>query len=188
MGKVVKRVDLEYPAETGRTMYQVRGVAQRDNGNIIVAHQNGSVVNEYSLDGKKVREIYKSKRGQPCSLFICPNGNIVIGLIQGVNSGVVEVDTAGKVVWQCRSKEASEAMQMEYITQVERLPNGNYLIANCYGHNKKKWAGLAIVEMSPDRKIVRAIGNSGLFPKGGGQFILLNSVKNKFVKENNKDE
>ncbi len=86
---------------------------------------SGNTVFELDADGKEVKTINTAAFGNTSgwsSVEKLPSGNYLIALYS--NNKVVEVDGAGKVVWQCTAKNPGHAM---------RLRNGNTLVANVEG-------------------------------------------------------
>lgn len=156
-GAVLSTVELEFDADVGKkgySRYQMRGVCQLENGHFVAAHQAARMVNEYAPDGKLVRTVLKTQGG-PFSVFPCANGNIVIGTMEGKQAGVYEVDQNGTIVWQFTYDDAPPEAQWQYITDVKKTETGNYLVLQHHGHNPE-WAGFPLMEISPDKKVVRA--------------------------------
>jgi hypothetical protein len=65
---------------------------------------------------------------QAYSAIRLANGNTLIG--GGNNHSVLEVDRAGKIVWQVNQNDLP-GITLAWITCVDRLPNGNTHIGNC---------------------------------------------------------
>ena len=153
---VLKTVELEFDADVGKRGYsrdQMRGVCQLPNGNFVAAHQASRVTNEYAADGKLVRTVLKTPGG-PFSVFACANGNTVIGTMEAKKAAVYEVDKAGQIVWQFGYDDAPPEAQWQYPTDVKKNAAGNYVVLQHHGHNRE-WAGFPLMEISPDKKIVR---------------------------------
>ncbi len=163
-GKIIKRIDFEFSTglgKEGRSVYQMRGVRQIKNGSFVVAHQNAGIVNEYSSNGKFLREILNTKgtnakaKGSPISVFECYNENIVIGTAEGSKgAGVYEINKTNEIVWSLTYEDMPKEAMLQYLTDVKKLKNGNYLIVNNCGHNKN-WNGYPLLEVSPNKKIVK---------------------------------
>ena len=75
------------------------------------------------------------------------NGNTLISA--GDGHRVFEVDPSGKEVWAI-GKDELPGVTLAWMTQVERLPNGNTFIVNCHG----KPTDPQLIEVSPEKKIV----------------------------------
>jgi hypothetical protein len=65
---------------------------------------------------------------------------------------VVEVDAAGKTVWQVQGNELA-GVQLKFMAGLERLPNGDTLMANWLGHNQIG-ATADLIEVTPDKRVV----------------------------------
>jgi len=155
-GDIVRSIELELKLiRNAWAAYQMRDVKHLPNGNFLVAHKHQHLVNEYGPDGKLIKTIYKSERGSPICLWRCENGNTVVGFAEGPFAAIRKIDTTGKVVWELLPGDIPE-VQLQYPTMVEKLPGGSYLVVNNHGHNKK-WKGIPVFEVSPDKKILHAI-------------------------------
>ncbi len=162
-GEIVKNIILEFtPSQTEAISHQIRDIKQLDNGNFLVAHHTASAVHEYTPDGKLAKVIFNFKESekykrnyQVICVDRCDNGNTLIGTAEKNAAGVFEVNPEGEVVWELLRKDLPEA-QLGYITMVKKLDNGNILIVNNAGHDRE-WSGIPVLEISPDKKIVRAL-------------------------------
>jgi hypothetical protein len=82
-----------------------------------------------------------------------PNGNTLISCADGPGgSRVFEVDAAGKTVWQVQSNELA-GVQLKFMAGLERLPNGDTLMANWLGH-KQFGTTADLIEVTPDKRVV----------------------------------
>jgi HEAT repeat protein len=106
---------------------------------------SGNTVIELDADGKEARTISTNAAGNTSgwsSVERLSNGNYLIALYS--NSKVVEMDPAGKVVWQCMAPNPGHAT---------RLRNGNTLVANIEGRT--------VVEYGRDGKEVWSVKAPG---------------------------
>jgi hypothetical protein len=91
----------------------------------IVYITSGNTVFEIDTDGKELKTLNTAAFGNTsgwASVEKQPSGNYLIALYS--NNKVVEVDAAGKVIWQCTAQNPGHAT---------RLRNGNTLVANIEG-------------------------------------------------------
>jgi len=149
-GQIVKEIHLLPPGTDGGHAF-MRNARKLDNGNYLVAHYGLKVVREYDSTGKLVREIPAA--GGPHSVVRLPNGNTLISCADGPGgSRVVEVDAAGKTVWQVQSNELA-GVSLKFMAGLERLPNGDTLMANWLGHNQIGTTA-DLIEVTPDKRVV----------------------------------
>ena len=149
-GKIVKELRLLPAGKDGGHAY-MRNARRLDNGNTLVTHFGEQVVREYDPQGKVVREIPAA--GGPHSVVRLPNGNTLIscGDRKG-GSRVFEVDTAGKTIWQVQGDELP-GVSLKFMAGLQRLPNGNTVMANWLGHNQFGKAP-HLIEITPDKRVV----------------------------------
>jgi hypothetical protein len=149
-GQIVKEIHLLPPGANGGHAF-MRNARKLENGNYLVAHYGLKVVREYDPSGKLVREIPAA--GGPHSVVRLPNGNTLIACADGPGgSRVMEVDPAGKTIWQVQSNELA-GVQLKFMAGLERLPNGDTLMANWLGHNQFGTTA-DLIEVTPDKRVV----------------------------------
>ena len=149
-GQIVKEIHLLPPGMDGGHAF-MRNARKLDNGNYLVAHYGLKVVREYDSTGKLVREIPAA--GGPHSVVRLPSGNTLISCADGPGgSRVVEVDAAGKTVWQAQGNELA-GVNLKFMAGLERLPNGDTLMANWLGHNQIGTTA-DLIEVTPDKRVV----------------------------------
>jgi hypothetical protein len=156
-GKIVNEVRLLPPGADGGHAF-MRNARKLGNGDYLVAHYGLKVVREYDPAGKLIREIPAA--GGPHSIVRLPNGNTLISCADGPGGArVFEVDTAGKTVWQVQSNELA-GVQLKFMAGLERLPNGDTLMANWLGH--KQFGSTAdLIEVTPDKRVVWQFSGGG---------------------------
>jgi outer membrane protein assembly factor BamB len=94
------------------------GAQKLRNGHIVCISGQGTLL-EIDTAGKSLRKIQMTNNGGWCSVEGLASGRFLVAL---TNHGrVLEMDAAGKVVWQCSVPGASHAT---------RLPNGHTLVAS----------------------------------------------------------
>lgn len=120
-----------------------RLVRKLASGNYLVCHEGEGLVREYDAAGKTVWEysvpLFGRKPaaghgveafGNQCfSALRLKNGNTLIGT--GNGHGVLEVTSAGQVVWSLHQNELP-GIQLAWVTSLQVLPSGNILINNCH--------------------------------------------------------
>ena len=149
-GHIVKAINLLPAGANGGHAY-MRNARKLANGNYLVAHYGLKVVREYDSEGKLVREIPAA--GGPHSAVRLANGNTLISCADGKGgSRVFEVDPAGKTVWQVQGGELP-GVTLKFMAGLERLPNGDTLMANWLGH-KQFGTTADLIEVTPDKRVV----------------------------------
>jgi hypothetical protein len=149
-GKIAKELRLLPEGKSGGRTY-MRNARRLDNGNYLVAHYGEQVVREYDPQGKVAREIPAA--GGPHSVVRLPNGNTLIACADGPGgSRVFEVDPGGKTVWQVQGEELP-GISLKFMAGLQRLPNGNTVMANWLGHNQFGTAP-DLIEVTPDKRVV----------------------------------
>lgn len=156
-GKIVKEVRLLPEGKDGGHAY-MRNARRLPNGNYLVAHFGQGIVREYNSRGKVVREIPAA--GGPHSVVRLPNGNTLISCGDGKGgSRVFEVDARGNTVWQVQGNELA-GVTLKFMAGLQRLPNGNTLMANWLGHNQ--FGSTAdLIEVTPDKRVVWTFSGGG---------------------------
>ena len=149
-GKIAHEVRLLPAGKDGGHLY-MRNARRLDNGNYLVAHYGADIVREYDPEGKIVREI--PAPGGPHSVVRLPQGNTLVACADHNGSPqVFEVDPAGKVVWQVKEGDLP-GVSLKFMAGLQRLPNGNTVMANWLGHNQFGKAP-HLIEVTPDKRVV----------------------------------
>ena len=144
-GKIVSTVPMKTTEQAPHR--QVRRIHRLANGNLLAAHEGEGVVREYDPKGNPVWEyggienVFEAVR--------LDNGNTLIGC--GTQKRVIEVTPEKKVVWEFKSEDAPE-LNLTWITSLQVLPNGNYVIANFLRGSEGK--GVHAFEVTRDKKVV----------------------------------
>jgi hypothetical protein len=144
-GKIVSTVPMTTTEQAPHR--QVRRVHRLANGNVLAAHEGEGVVREYDPKGKPVWEyggienVFEAVR--------LANGNTLIGC--GTQKRIIEVTPDKRVVWEFKSEDAPE-LNLTWITSLQVLPNGNYVIANFLRGSEGK--GVHAFEVTKDKKVV----------------------------------
>jgi hypothetical protein len=113
------------------------------NGHYLACHEGDGVVREYDGEGTVVWEFPVPLFGQAMKGGHGPEawGNSVFGAVRlengntliatGNGHSVIEVTPAKEVVWHLKQDELP-GIRLAWVTTLEVLPNGNYLIGNCH--------------------------------------------------------
>lgn len=148
-----------------------------ESGNYLVCHEGDGVLREYDGDGKVVWEYEvpmfdkkpagghgpESWGNKLFGAVRLANGNTLIAT--GNGHSVIEVNPAKKVVWHLKQKELPK-ITLAWVTTLEVLQNGNYVIGNCHAGPGQP----LLVEIEPKTK--KAVWTFDQFEKFG------NSVSN----------
>jgi len=129
---------------------QLRSLHKLMNGNILSCHEADATVREVDPGGKVVWEypgcenVFWAER--------LKNTNTLIG----TGSRIIEVTPDKKIAWQFTSADAPELM-MTWMTGIQRLKNGNLVVANfSRGHEGN---GAHAFEVTRDKKVVWIFDN-----------------------------
>jgi len=145
--------DVPLQPETDNAHMQTRMARQLRNGNYLVPHLLAFAVKEYSPDGTVVRSFAtdlaeiggRAAENWPFTAIRLDNGHTVVSLTHG--NKVVELDMAGKIVWQVTNDDVNGLFQDPCGSQ--RLANGNTVVGSHAANT-----GISLVELTPDKRIV----------------------------------
>ncbi len=142
-GKVTKVLPL--PIEKGDPHHNMRNSRKLADGHYLLCLSADSKVVEVDKDGKVVWSYPTEKEAY--SAVRLADGHTLIGC--GYAHKVVEVDKDGQVVWSIGETELP-GIKFNYVAQVQRLPNGDTIIANCHAGPENP----QIIEVDKDKKVV----------------------------------
>ncbi len=158
-GTVAKEVRLLAEGQDGGHAF-MRNARVLPNGNYLVAHYGLGVVHEYDPAGALVREIPAS--GGPHSVVRLPDGNTLIAIADGDrNPRVIEVDPAGRIVWQLTQADVPE-LTLAFMTGLQRLPDGHTVLTNWLGHGQLG-RGPHLIEVTRDKQVVWTYADHAAF-------------------------
>lgn len=140
-GQIVHAMALELDRPHPHT--DTRLARKLQNGHYLVCHEGDGKVREYAPDGRVVwsYEVPMFGRepkgghgleafGNKCfSAVRLPSGNTLIGT--GNGHGVLEVTPRKEIVWRLAQDDLA-GIRLAWVTTVEVLPNGHYVIGNCH--------------------------------------------------------
>ena len=171
-GKLLKEVKLTVANPHPHT--DTRLVRKLTTGNYLVCHEADGALREYDGDASVVWEYdvplfdQATKKGHGPDSFgnklfgavRLANGNTLIAT--GNGHSVIEVTPAKEIVWHLKQNDLPE-ITLAWVTTLEVLPNGNYVIGNCHAGPGQP----LLVEVEPKTKQVvwqfdeyEAFGNS----------------------------
>lgn len=139
--------------ETDNAHMQTRMARQLRSGNYLVPHLLAFSIKEYRPDGSVVQTLStdlselggRPAENWPFTAIRLDNGNTVASLTHG--NKVVELDPAGRVVWQVDNSHVSNQFRDPCGSQ--RLASGNTVVGS-HGAN----TGVSMIEITRDHRIV----------------------------------
>ena len=134
-----------FPLRDGGTK-STRLMRMTDKGTYLVCSENPGIVVEYDRSGKVLWEYLVKKRVY--GAIRLKNGNTLI--CTGNGNSVIEVTPDKKVVWDVTKKIPNTDIKLGWMTCLQELPNGNYVIGNCHAGDKNP----QIVELNKDKKVI----------------------------------
>jgi hypothetical protein len=160
------KVMVECPISCQVTNYHMQSRMSRKlpNGNYLVPQLLDKVVREYAPDGKIVWEVKTPH--WPFTAIRLPNGHTLINCTYGNLS--LEVDLAGKPVWQLSNDDLPEPL-IKDACGGQRLPNGNTVITS-YGIGARR---TKLIEVTPEKQVVWTYSDPG--PHGIHHFQILDT-------------
>lgn len=167
-GDVVAEIPLQ--VDNPHPHHDTRLVRKTAAGTYLVPHEFDGVVREYDAAGEVIwsYEIELTGPETPThqghgrdvySAYRLPDGNTLIGA--GKNNRVLEVNPAGEIVWEI-GKHELPGIELFWVTQLERLPNGNTVIANTHAGETNP----QLIEVTCEKEVVwtffdwETLGNS----------------------------
>jgi len=159
-GKLLKEIKLKVSRPSAHR--DTRLARKIKNGNYLVCHEGDGAVREY--DGKSGKVVWqykiplfgKKRRGghgpsahgnQVFGAVRLKSGNTLIAT--GNGHSVLEVSPEGEIVWKIEQKDLP-GITLAWVTTLEVLPNGNYVIGNCHAGPKNP----LLIEIEPKTKKV----------------------------------
>jgi len=159
-GKLLHEVKLKVDHPHPHT--DTRLVRKLPSGTYLVCHEGDGVVREYDAAGNVVWEydvpLFDQEPrpghgpeafGDKCFAAVrLKNGNTLIAT--GNGHSVLEVTPEKEIVWKLTQKELPD-ITLAWVTTLEVLPNGHYLIGNCHAGPGQP----LLIELDPaDKKVV----------------------------------
>ena len=152
-----------------------RWVRFTPEGNYLVTSENPGVVTEYNRKGQIVWEYLIKTR---CYGAIrLKNGNTLIA--SGSGKSVVEVTSDKKVVWEIKGTVPDTEIELGWMTALQELKNGNYIIGNCHAGEGNP----QIFEITRDKKVVWEFDEWELVGNGLAVWQILNDKQSKRLRK-----
>ena len=139
-GKKIREVPM---GEGGRR--NTRLVRVLDNGHYLSCAESPGVVTEYNQSGKVVWEYKVGSRVY--GAIRLKNGNTLIA--SGNGKSILEVNPEKEIVWEIKGKVPDTEIGLGWMTCLQELSNGNYVIGNCHAGDKNP----QIFEITRDKKV-----------------------------------
>jgi len=181
-GKILHEVKLQVSKPNAHR--DTRLVRKLPTGNYLVCHEGDGIVREYSPKGEIVWDypvpLFDRKPAgghgpeawgnQAFAALRLKNGNTLIAT--GNGHSVLEVSPEKKIVWQVNQKDLPE-ITLAWVTTLEVLPNGHYVIGNCHAGKGQPLA----VEIDPaTKKVVWTFDQFDRFGNSVPNSLLLDEV------------
>ena len=125
-GNLIKSIPL---GEGGRKKTRLMRVL--DNGNYLACAEKPGLVTEYNDKGEIVWEYEIDARVY--GAIRLKNGNTLIA--SGGGNSVLEVTPEKEIVWDISDKVPGSDIELGWMTTVQQLDNGNYVIGNCHAQD-----------------------------------------------------
>lgn len=152
-GKVVTTIDI--PTQEKAYHQQLRCLHRLPSGNVLAAIEAEGAAREVDPQGKVVWEF--TGLANVFEALRLPNGNTLVAC--GTQKRVIEVSPAGKVVWELTDRDVPE-VNLTWVTSLQVLKNGNYLIGNFLRGQEGK--GAHAVEVTREKKVVWTFADHAL--------------------------
>jgi len=181
-GKILHEVKLQVSKPNAHR--DTRLVRKLSTGNYLVCHEGDGIVREYNPKGEIVWDysvpLFDRKPAgghgpegwgnQAFAALRLKNGNTLIAT--GNGHSVLEVSPEKKIVWQVNQKDLPE-ITLAWVTTLEVLPNGHYIIGNCHAGKGQPLA----VEIDPTtKKVVWTFDQFDRFGNSVPNTLLLDEV------------
>jgi len=158
-GEIKQEIKLKTTVDNVHMQY--RCCRKTAKGTYLVAFIGEGIVKELDPDGQVMRTIVPEKdpkNGGSHAVVRLPNGNTLIS--SGYRKSVVEVDVDGKRVWSVGAEQLPEDFKLNYIAGVQRLSNGNTVVANYAGKPQ-------FFEVTPKHEVVWQVDDPQLSAVAG---------------------
>jgi len=120
-----------FPLRKGGTA-STRLMRMTKEGTYLVCSENPGIVVEYNKKGEVVWQYLVKNRIY--GAIRLSNGNTLIAT--GNGKSIIEVTPDKKVVWEIKGQVPNTEIKLGWMTCLQELPNGNYVIGNCHAGDK----------------------------------------------------
>lgn len=158
-GNLLTEINLKVDNPNAHT--DTRLVRKIADGNYLVCHEGDGKLREYDSTGEVVWEYEVPLFGQQprkghgpesfgnklCSAIRLASGNTLVAT--GNGHSVIEVSPDKEVIWHLKQNDLP-GITLSWVTTLEALPNGNYVIGNCHAGPDQP----LLIEVEPNSKKV----------------------------------
>ncbi|NQT38022.1 MAG: hypothetical protein HQ581_11060 [Planctomycetes bacterium] len=137
---------------------QFRQVRKTKAGTYLGGLMTEGRVNEYDADGEVLRTFEVPRHG--FASVRLPDGNTLIAC--GDGHTLIEFDKDGREVWKVEENDIP-GNPLRFVGGVQRLPNGNTVIANWLGHGGHTGKQPQLFEITRDKKLVWQVWDAKQF-------------------------
>ncbi len=182
-GKIISTIKLK--VNNPHPHMDTRLVRKLSDGTYLVCHEGDGFVRQYNAKGDVVWEFEVPLFGQDRRDGHGPEsfGNKTFGAVQlkngnfliatGNGHSVIEVTPAKEVVWKLSQQDFND-IDLAWITTLEVLPNGNYVIGNCHAGEGNP----LLIEIEPkSKKVVWKLDEFARFGNNVSNSQLLDAPK-----------
>ena len=134
---------------------QLRNIHRLPDGHLLAAIEAEGAAREVDPQGKVVWEM--TGLANVFEALRLPDGNTLVAC--GTQKRVIEVSPAGKIVWELTAQEVPE-VNLTWVTSLQVLKNGNYLIGNFLRGQEGK--GAHAFEVTREKRVVWKFADHGL--------------------------
>jgi len=134
---------------------QLRNLHRLPDGHLLAAIEAEGAARELDAAGKVVWET--TGLANVFEALRLPNGNTLVAC--GTQKRIIEVAPDGKVVWEFGAADAPD-LNLTWVTSLQVLKNGNYLIGNFLRGQEGK--GAHAFEVTKEKKVVWTFANHDL--------------------------
>jgi hypothetical protein len=177
-GKIVHAIDLK--VEKPDSHRDTRIVRKLANGHYLVCQELDGAVHEYAFDGSIVWSYRLDLDGRPATPGHDGHGTEVFGALRlasgntliatGNGNRVIEVDSAGKVVWSIGHDELP-GIQLKWVTSLAVLPNGDVVFGDTHAGPDNP----QLIQVTRDKKVVWTLKDFQTFGNDLAAAIILDS-------------
>jgi outer membrane protein assembly factor BamB len=152
-----------------------RLVRMTPQGSYLACAENPGVVTEYDATGKVIWEYAINTRVY--GAIRLKNGNTLIA--SGSGKSIVEVNPEKEIVWEIKQTVPGTDISLGWMTCLQEMPNGNFVIGNCHAGDKNP----QIFEITRDKKVVWEFDEWELVGNGLACWEILDAEQSAMVRK-----
>lgn len=158
-------IDKTIPIKSNATGHEVMRMARKqEDGTYLVVHPGDCAIRQYDDAGNVLLEI--PTYPDTFAAHILPNSNIVYS----AQTAIIEVNKSGEIVWKADINDLKE-VSPQWLTGLEVLKNGNYLVCNWLGHGREGM-GTPLFEINKYKEIVWSLSAENIVKNTANMKIL----------------